>query len=129
MATARQHPPGPRLSTSLEREWLPGYYATNTTVSITKVYTPAAEIAQALRKAVSESPDGRGAVRPDSVEERTIGGRQALTWWVEGSDGGNHWSTYHAAIASESSLLRLQVSSGALVRWLVDPLIETIRLP
>jgi hypothetical protein len=124
--------PGPSRSTSIAREGESGNPGWGVNVSATKIYTPSAEIPQALRKAVQDSiRDGKYQVRADTIQPRLIGGRQALSWYVDYREGPTSptFHYYYVAIRSETSFVEAYANGGALTRWYVDPAIEAIRLP
>jgi hypothetical protein len=112
-----------------------------------RAYTPSAEIPQALRQALADelSEYQRTSafsytVRPGSVQERLIGGQQALTCVLDFTDkDGNRKSGYRAWIQTESTLLKVttEIPRGSemdssrlgVFRWRFEPLLERIRIP
>jgi hypothetical protein len=121
--------PGATRNTSIDQETP----RASANLSITKIYTPPAEIAQTLRKDVQASLDDTlHVVRAGSIQERLIAGRQALSWWVDGIEDHGVRGTgpiYYVAVRSESVFVQVYAYGSALTRWYLDPAIETIRVP
>lgn len=111
-------------------------------VRMTKVYTPASDIAEALRQVIpDEVKRGQGTdfkVRPDSIQYRTINGQQALSYISEATLNGPDkpkTTNFEVWIRTESTFIEFSLSplnntgSFAVARWWFEPLIETARIP
>ena len=116
-------------------------------VTLRKIHTPPAEIAQALRRAMTETIDGRrwypdydDKVRPGSVQTRLIGGQQALSCLLDYSAGpvsdpnpDNRKTHYYVWIGTENAIVELRAdmarSEVGVFRWQYDPIIDAVRIP
>jgi hypothetical protein len=106
----------------------------NVNVTVRKLYTPKAEIAQALQKSMADGTKGNGeTVRPESVETFEIGGQQALRCVVDTSDGGRSITLYYVWIRTESTSVLISAarssSDFAVFRWKFDPVLATVKVP
>lgn len=103
-------------------------------VTVRKLYTPKAEIAQALQKAMAGRPTDSGQkerVRPEIVEAFEIGGQQALRCVVVRGDGS--YTNYYVWIRTESTAVefraRWPADEFAVFRWKFDPVLATVNVP
>jgi hypothetical protein len=106
----------------------------NVNVTVRKLYTPKAEIAQALQKSMADGTKGNGeTVRPESVETFEIGGQQALRCVVDTSDGGRSITLYYVWIRTESTSVLISAarssSEFSVFRWRFDPVLATVKVP
>ena len=114
----------------------------NATVNLRRIYTPPAEIPQTLRQALAdkiteyrrnEVTDHN--VRVGSVQERLIGGQQALSCVVDyTTKEANRRSIYLTWIQTESTLIDfesrpLNSSDLAVYRWRLEPILEMVKIP
>jgi hypothetical protein len=104
------------------------------TVNVRKLYTPKAEIAQALQKTMADRtsyPGETERVRPASVEAFEIGGQQALRCLVDFT-GRPPTTTYYVWIRSESTAVEFRAvitSEFPVFRWKFDPVLATVKVP
>ena len=120
----------------------------NTTVTIRKVHTPAPEIAQALQRALAErtgwhnlNPLWDYKVRPGSLQTRTIGGQQALTYLLDyfntehNSDSlpNRKMTVYATWIATQDETIEFRAemdpASVGTFRWRLEPILAALRIP
>lgn len=100
-------------------------------VTIRKIHTPPAEIAQALQRTLAENSKDE-AVHPGSLQTRLIGGRQAISCLldVNPKDG---VLVYVVWIRTESLSVELRRDTNrdniGVLRWRFDPIIDAIRIP
>jgi hypothetical protein len=113
------------------------------TVKLRRTYTPPAEIPQALRQAFADKITEYRSnevtdhnVRVGSVQERLIGGQQALSCVVDyTTKDGRRLSIYLTWIQTESTLITFETpgqyssSSIAVLRWRLDPVLDMVRIP
>jgi len=103
-------------------------------VTVKKLYTPKAEIAQALQKTMADRtsyPAETERVRPASVEAFEIGGQQALRCLVDFT-GRPPTTTYYVWIRSESTAVEFRAvitSEFPVFRWKFDPVLATVKVP
>jgi hypothetical protein len=107
-------------------------------VEIRKVFTPKTEIGAALRQTMAERTRDR-AVRPGSVQERLIGGQQALVCLVDAKEkrGDNmvDYTSYYVWVRTENTAVEFGRDGGpynsfsAVFRWQLDPVLATARIP
>ena len=88
-------------------------------VNIRKIYTPKAEIAEALRRWLARS--NYSDLRSESVQARMIGGQQALSFIAGNS--------YFVWVRTESMFLRFSTQISAVNRWRLDQLLSTAKIP
>ena len=107
-------------------------------VTVRKLYTPKAEIAQALQKTMVDEPiwtfDGTERVRLESVETFEIGGQQALRCVADAKPASGRFNVvYYVWIRTESTAVRLVAnllfSDFAVFRWRFDPVLATVKVP
>jgi hypothetical protein len=126
-----------------------GLYNRPLHVTIHKIYTPPAEIAQALQRAMAEeidehawNPDLAYKVRAGTLQTRLIGGQQALSCLLDHQDGPltppesskeNLRTTYAVWIGKENAIVELwgevARSQVGTFRWRFDPIIDAVRIP
>jgi hypothetical protein len=101
------------------------------TVTVRKLYTPKAEIAQALQTAMAKRTKG-DRVRPESVEAFEIGGQQALRCLVEFTEGQPH-TLYYVWVRTESTAVEFRAGTPAgdfaVFRWKFDSVLATVKVP
>jgi hypothetical protein len=106
-------------------------------LNVRNVYTPKAEIAQALQKTMADSAKefSTERVRPESVETLEIGGQQALRCVrdFKSSDGSNPSTAYYVWIRTESTAVEFRASfsvwSFPVFRWKFDQMLTTVKVP
>ena len=142
--------PGPSghatINSEPNRNYSAGYSAS---VTLRRVYTPAAEIPQALEKAISEAVQDRyfGAnginevksLRPGSLQRRLINGQQAASFLIdlnyekghEGAVSKEQETDYCAVIQTENNVIVFRTHNQyvAVFRWLFDPILATAKIP
>jgi hypothetical protein len=113
-----------------------------------KIYTPSAEIAAALRQALDDDIKQRqgGAdtgsnydfqVRPESIQTRLIGGKQALScildYMQRQGDRNEKMSEYMVWIRTESTFIKFSIHTDrdgvGVKRWQFDPVVATAKIP
>lgn len=107
-------------------------------VRMTRVYTPAAEIAEALRQVIPDQvKKHQGSdfkIRPASIQTRLINGQQALSYIADVTENQTNKNTYYEVwIRTESTSVEFFASSQpsrfAVLRWWVEPVLEMARIP
>jgi hypothetical protein len=108
-------------------------------VRLTKVYTPAAEIAEALKQVIPDQVKRHQGtdfkVRPDSVQMRLVNGQQALSYIADVSENGPDRPKtiyYEVWIRTESTSLELFTNSQgdfAVQRWFFEPVVDAVHVP
>jgi hypothetical protein len=108
-------------------------------VTLRKVFTPKAEIGAALRQAMAERTERYYTARPGSLQERLIGGQQALACIVDTKEKDMVSTYYYVWVRTESTAVEFRIggsSAGnsygqfsAVVRWRLDPVLATARIP
>ena len=104
-------------------------------VTVKKLYTPKAEIAQALQKAMATRTKASGdRLRPESVEAFEIGGKQALRCEVgPGPIAEEFQTTYYVWIRTESTAVEFTAifkpSEFSVFRWKFDPVLAAVKVP
>jgi hypothetical protein len=107
-------------------------------VTVRKLYTPKAEIARALQKAMADRTPDLGwlqRVRPETVEAFEIGGQQALRCVVDSkaTEGNGRTTGYYVWIRTESTAAEfraiLSPDAFAVFRWKFDPVLATVKVP
>jgi hypothetical protein len=84
--------PGNRQGAYIDREVTPGNFGWGANVIATKIYTPPADIPKVLHEAVQKSiRNDKYSVRPESIQPRLIGGRQAISWWLDLKEPTSPW--------------------------------------
>ena len=135
---------------NLVSAYFTGLYNRPLHVTIHKIYTPPAEIAQALQRAMAEeidehawNPDLAYKVRAGTLQTRSIGGQQALSCLLDHQDGpltpmesskeGVLRTTYAVWIGKENAIVELwgevARSQVGTFRWRFDPIIDAVRIP
>jgi hypothetical protein len=113
-----------------------------------KIYTPSAEIAASLRQALDDDIKQRDAdpnykfsvdvkIRPGSLQQRLIGGKQALSCILDYMELGTVKPTgetrYLVWIRTESTFIEFEVHTYprgvGVVRWQFDPVVATAKIP
>lgn len=106
------------------------YVFQNLRVTLRKLYTPRAEIAQALQSSLTEKTHFF-KVRPDSIQTRVIGGQQSLSCLLDDSSGQR--TQYAVWIRSENVAVEFledaNRSDVGVFRWRFEPLLAAIRIP
>jgi hypothetical protein len=139
--------PGPEGHAQIGR---PGSqsFETYANVWMRKIYTPPAEIAGSLRKNLDDvikqwqrdaSPNGHDyQVRQGSIQERLIGGKQALSCIVDyiqqvQTDRINRKADYVVWIRTEGIFIEFHIYTDrdgvGVARWLFDPIVATAKIP
>jgi hypothetical protein len=99
-------------------------------VNLRKVFTPKAEIGAALRQTMADRTRNR-TVRLGSVQERMIGGQQALVCIVERRE--NEPARYYVWVQTENAAVEFSAYAGdgsfSVFRWRLDPVLATVRIP
>jgi hypothetical protein len=99
-------------------------------VTIRKIHTSPAEIAQALQHTLRENTKDY-AVHPGSLQTRSIGGQQAISCVLEPKD--RDGLEYEVWIRTENLSVELFRSTNrqniGVLRWRFDPIIDAIRIP
>lgn len=104
-------------------------------LTVRKLYTPKAGIAQALQTAMAARTKASGdRVRPESVEAFEIGGKQALRCVVgPGPIADEFHTTYYVWIRTESTAVEFRAvlppDAFAVFRWRLDPALATVKVP
>ena len=109
-------------------------------VSMTKVYTPAAEIAEALQQVIPDQVKRHQGsdfkVRPDSVQTRLVNGQQTLSYIADISENGpdKRKPTYYEVwVRTESTSIEFFTNSAngefAVLRWWFEPVIDAVHIP
>ena len=136
--------PGPMRTGSFGPPEMGGYG----NVWMRKIYTPSAEIAASLRQALDDYIKHIDAapiykfsvnvkVRPGSLQQRLIGGKQALSCILDFMELDGVKPTdetrYLVWIRTESTFAEFEVqthlSGVGVVRWQVDPVVATAKIP
>jgi hypothetical protein len=101
-------------------------------VNVRKLYTPKAEIAQALQKSMGKTKEPGWELVPESVEGFEIGGQQALRCVVRSSPAGSS-TIYYVWIRTESTAVEFRAgynpSEFSVFRWRFDPVLATVKVP
>jgi len=107
-------------------------------VRMTRVYTPPAEIAEAMRQVIpDEIKKHQGTdfkIREDSIKTEPINGQHAVRYIADGTEGNSVKTVYYYVwIQTESNLVEFSTSSRVdvfpVTRFWVEPLLETARIP
>jgi len=136
--------PGPVRTGSFGQPEMGGY----ANVWMRKIYTPSAEIAATLREALDDYIRQRQRdadpsdfydvkVRPESIQPRLIGGKQALSCILDYMDRqGNRTdkkSEYLVWIRTESTFVKFSIHTDrngvGVKRWQFDPVVATAKIP
>ena len=111
--------PGPDCSGKAEDQVRTPEGSPGVEIAVRKTYTPAAEIAQALRDGLDKQK-----CNPVTIQTRTIGGQQAVSCFVAGG-------SYHVWIRSERAAIDLSGSptfqGPAIYRWQLDRVLATAK--
>jgi len=106
------------------------------TLTVRRIYTPKAEIAQALQKTMADSAKEFSTERllPESVEVLEIGGHQALRCLRNYRNSDKNPSTaYYVWIRTESTAVEFRADlstwSFPAFRWRFDPVLATVKVP
>ncbi len=123
--------PGPEGRARVREDAQPGEAYLGFWISVKKVYTPAAEIPQALREALPKDPN---ICRPETIQKRVIGGQQAVSCirTPEQEQDVRGSGSYRVLIQSESAAIDLTgpdlwPSDLALYRWRADRVLATAK--
>ena len=105
-------------------------------VTVRRIYTPKAEIAQALQKTMADRlKENDSVARPESVEAFEIGGQQALRCVAarKPAAGVTPLIEYYVWIRTESTSVEFSAyrspSAFAVFRWRFDPALATVKVP
>jgi hypothetical protein len=103
-------------------------------LNVRKLYTPKAEITQALQKTMADRTKGNGEiVRPASVETFEHGGQQALRCVTDYKDNNVSRATYYVWVRTESTAVEFRADrlapDLAIFRWQFDPVLATLKVP
>ncbi len=108
-------------------------------VRLTKIYTPPAEIGEAMRQIIPEEvKKHQGSdfkIRQDSIKTEPINGEQAVRYIADVTEPGSSTKTtyYEVWIRTGGSLIEFSVSGSPrdfpVLRFWVEPLLETARIP
>ena len=128
---------GATATTSVNRENTGAVFQ----VRMTKVYTPAPEIAEALQQVIADQVKRHQGtdfkVRPDSVQTRLVNGQQTLSYIADISENGpdKPKTTYYEVwIRTESTSIELFTNAAngigfAVQRWWFEPVIDAVHVP
>jgi hypothetical protein len=101
-------------------------------VTVKQLYTPRAEIAQALQKAMARTKEPGWELVPESAEGFEIGGQPALRCVVRSSPAGSD-TIYYVWIRTESTEVEFKATlparQFAVFRWQFDPVLATVKVP
>jgi len=111
-------------------------------ISMRRIYTPPAEMDQAMRETCSDrvkEMEGGGSfsgvsIRPQSLQTHTLGGHPSVSCIIDYKSGQNSTADFYIWVRTESLILRFSLNTVnnqemALFRWMFEPVLATIKLP
>jgi hypothetical protein len=111
------------------------YGSTSVNIRMRRIYTPPAEVEQAVQKSCSSrvtelrprDVTQKAESRPDSVRTRMFGGHPSASCIIDTNQG----TEFNIWVRTESLNLRFSLTYGSLpvFRWIFEPILDTIKLP